>query len=58
MPAAEELSDVCQAPGVWIDPELDLFVIFLSSRLHPDGEGSVNDLVGRIGAVAAAALAP
>ena len=25
---------------LWIDPELDLFVIFLSNRVHPDGKGS------------------
>lgn len=43
--------------AMWIDPELDLFVIFLSNRLHPDGKGSVNRLAGRIGAVAAAAIA-
>jgi CubicO group peptidase (beta-lactamase class C family) len=42
---------------LWIDPELDLFVIFLSNRLHPDGTGSVNDLAGRIGTIAAAAIA-
>lgn len=42
--------------AMWIDPELDLFVIFLSNRLHPDGSGSVNDLAGRIGSVAAAAI--
>ena len=41
--------------AMWIDPELDLFVIFLSNRLHPDGKGSVNRLAGQIGAVAAAA---
>ena len=41
--------------GIWIDPELDLFVIFLSSRLHPDGKGSVNDLIGRIGVIAVSA---
>ena len=39
---------------LWIDPELDFFLIFLSSRLYPDGEGSVNDLAGRIGTVATA----
>ncbi len=39
----------------WIDPGLDLYVIFLSNRLHPDGKGSVNDLAGRIGTIAAAA---
>lgn len=42
--------------AMWIDPELDLFVIFLSSRLHPDGVGQVNDLAGRIGTVAAASI--
>ena len=39
----------------WIDPGLDLYVIFLSNRLHPDGKGNVNDLAGRIGTIAAAA---
>jgi len=42
--------------ALWIDPELDLFVIFLSNRLHPDGNGYVNPLAGKIGAVAAAAI--
>lgn len=42
--------------AMWIDPELDLYVIFLSNRLHPDGQGSVNDLIGRIGNLAAAAV--
>jgi uncharacterized protein YbbC (DUF1343 family)/CubicO group peptidase (beta-lactamase class C family) len=43
--------------SLWIDPELDLFVIFLSNRLHPDGAGSVNPLAGTIGTIAAASLA-
>jgi CubicO group peptidase (beta-lactamase class C family) len=38
---------------LWIDPGLDLFVIFLSNRLHPDGKGNVNPLAGRIGTIAA-----
>ena len=42
---------------LWIDPELELFVIFLSNRLHPDGKGLVNPLAGKIGTVAAAAVA-
>ncbi|WP_231936436.1 exo-beta-N-acetylmuramidase NamZ domain-containing protein [Bythopirellula polymerisocia] len=42
--------------AMWIDPQLDLFVIFLSSRLHPDGVGNVNPLAGRIGTIAAAAI--
>jgi CubicO group peptidase (beta-lactamase class C family) len=42
----------------WVDPENELFVIFLSTRLHPDGKGAVNDLAGRIGTVAVAAICP
>lgn len=39
--------------AIWIDPDLELFVIFLSNRVHPDGKGSVNPLAGAIGKVAA-----
>lgn len=39
--------------AIWIDPELELFVIFLSNRLHPDGKGNVNPLAGKIGTIAA-----
>ncbi len=42
--------------ALWIDPGLDLFVIFLSSRLHPDGKGNVNPLIARVASVAAAAI--
>jgi uncharacterized protein YbbC (DUF1343 family)/CubicO group peptidase (beta-lactamase class C family) len=42
--------------SMWLDPELELFVIFLSNRLHPDGKGSVNPLAGRIGTIAAASI--
>ncbi len=42
--------------AIWIDPDLDLFVVFLSNRRHPDGKGSVNDLAGRIATIAAAAI--
>ena len=42
--------------SLWLDPEHDLFVIFLGNRLHPDGKGYVNDLCGRVGNVAVAAL--
>lgn len=41
---------------LWIDPELDLFFIFLSNRVHPDGKGSVNSLAGRIATVIAGAI--
>ncbi len=42
--------------AMWMDPELDLFVIFLSNRVHPNGKGSVNSLAGRIGTIAAASI--
>ena len=42
--------------SLWIDPELDLFVVFLGSRLHPDGKGRVNPLAGAIADVAVEAL--
>ncbi|WP_442481893.1 exo-beta-N-acetylmuramidase NamZ domain-containing protein [Aeoliella sp. SH292] len=41
--------------AMWIDPGLDLFVIFLSNRVHPDGKGEANELAGRIGTIASAA---
>lgn len=37
---------------LWIDPGLDLFVLFLSNRVHPDGSGEVNRLAGAIGNIA------
>ncbi len=37
--------------AIWIDPKLDLFYIFLSNRVHPDGKGSVNRLIGEVGQV-------
>ena len=43
---------------LWIDPGLELFVIFLSNRLHPDGKGSINRLAGRIATLAGAAVVP
>ncbi|MFY9256529.1 MAG: serine hydrolase domain-containing protein [Fuerstiella sp.] len=42
--------------SMWIDPDQQLFVIFLSNRVHPDGNGSVNSIAGRIGTIAAAAI--
>jgi CubicO group peptidase (beta-lactamase class C family) len=40
----------------WIDPDRDLFVIFLSNRLHPAGKGAVNSLAGQIGTFAGEAI--
>lgn len=42
--------------ALWIDPELELTVIFLSNRVHPDGKGNVNRLAGRVGTLAAEAI--
>lgn len=40
--------------SMWIDPQMNLYVIFLGDRLHPNGKGEVNDLAGRIGTMACA----
>ena len=42
--------------SIWLDPSTRGYVIFLSSRLHPDGKGDVTALRGRIATVAAAGL--
>jgi CubicO group peptidase (beta-lactamase class C family) len=42
--------------SLWIDPGLDLFVIVLSNRVHPDGKGLINPVSGKIGTIAAAAV--
>ena len=42
--------------SLWIDPSSNSYVIFLSSRLHPDGTGDVGVLRSRIATVAAAAI--
>ena len=44
---------------LWIDPEHEMFFIFLSNRVHPNGQGSVNYLAGRmVNVVASSILAP
>jgi uncharacterized protein YbbC (DUF1343 family)/CubicO group peptidase (beta-lactamase class C family) len=42
--------------SLWIDPATRMFVVFLSSRLHPDGKGDVTPLRARIATVAASAI--
>lgn len=55
------LSDAAYGHGgftgtvLWIDPQQDLFLIFLSQRLHPSGGGSVNGLAGQLANLVAAA---
>jgi hypothetical protein len=34
--------------SLWVDPGQDLFVVFLSNRVHPDGRGYVIPLVGAV----------
>ncbi|MDO5308552.1 MAG: DUF1343 domain-containing protein [Planctomycetia bacterium] len=36
----------------WIDADMDLFVIFLGNRLHPDGKGNYVGMCGKIGQIA------
>lgn len=43
--------------SLWIDPERDLFVLFLSNRVHPDGKGAVLPLSGAIATLAGATMA-
>jgi uncharacterized protein YbbC (DUF1343 family)/CubicO group peptidase (beta-lactamase class C family) len=42
--------------SIWIDPATRVFVIFMSSRLHPDGKGDVTPLRARVATVVASAL--
>src|SRR6266508_3563456 len=42
--------------SLWIDPASQMFVIFLSNRVHPDGKGDVASLRGRVASIAAAAV--
>jgi uncharacterized protein YbbC (DUF1343 family)/CubicO group peptidase (beta-lactamase class C family) len=42
--------------SLWIDPASNMFVIFLSNRVHPDGKGDVASLRGRVASIAAGAV--
>ena len=37
---------------MWVDPGKDLYVVFLSNRVHPDGKGAVNPLVAELATLA------
>jgi uncharacterized protein YbbC (DUF1343 family)/CubicO group peptidase (beta-lactamase class C family) len=43
---------------MWIDPEWDLFFIFLSNRVHPNGQGNINSLAGRLATIVVGAIDP
>lgn len=42
--------------SIWIDPSTDMFVVFLSNRVHPDGKGDVSALRGKVSTIAASAI--
>lgn len=42
--------------SLWIDPASDMFVIFLSNRVHPNGEGDVGPLRGRVASIVAGSV--
>lgn len=42
--------------SIWIDPASEMFVIFLSNRVHPNGKGDVGALRGRVASIAAGAV--
>jgi uncharacterized protein YbbC (DUF1343 family)/CubicO group peptidase (beta-lactamase class C family) len=42
--------------SLWLDPGTDMFVVFLSNRVHPDGKGDVTPLRARVATIAASTL--
>jgi len=42
--------------SLWIDPASDMFVIFLSNRVHPNGKGDVGPLRGRVASIVAGSV--
>lgn len=42
--------------SMWLDPASEMFVIFLSNRVHPDGKGDVGPLRGRVASIVAGAV--
>src|SRR4029434_9701524 len=42
--------------SIWIDDASEMFVVFLSNRVHPDGKGDVGPLRGRVSSIAASSV--
>lgn len=42
--------------SIWIDPATEVYVVFLSNRVHPDGKGDVTPLRARVATIAASAF--
>lgn len=42
--------------SIWVDPSTQIWVVFLSNRLHPDGKGDVTPLRARVATIVASAF--
>ncbi len=42
--------------SIWIDDLSEMFVVFLSNRVHPDGKGDVGPLRGRVASIVAGSV--
>ena len=42
--------------SIWIDDVSEMFVVFLSNRVHPDGKGDVGPLRGRVSSIVAGSV--
>lgn len=42
--------------SIWIDPASEMFVVFMSNRVHPNGKGDVASLRGRVATIAASSV--
>ena len=42
--------------SIWIDPASEMFVVFLSNRVHPNGKGDVGPLRGKVASIVAASV--
>jgi uncharacterized protein YbbC (DUF1343 family)/CubicO group peptidase (beta-lactamase class C family) len=42
--------------SIWIDPATRVYIVFLSSRLHPDGKGDVTPLRARVATIVQSSL--
>ncbi|MCA1555157.1 MAG: DUF1343 domain-containing protein [Acidobacteria bacterium] len=42
--------------SLWLDPASEMFVVFLSNRVHPNGKGDVGALRGRVASIVASSV--
>src|SRR6185503_3741448 len=42
--------------SVWLDPASQMFVVFISNRVHPNGRGDVGPIRGRVATIVAASV--